>query len=209
MQIHVFSDVVCPWCFVGTERLERALVSLGIEARVKYHPFMLDPDAPAEGFNVAEELRRKYHADARQLQVRAEAAARESGVELDLTRQPMSYPTARAHTLIRHAGPKKTQRELVRALFRAYFQEAQNISDVAVLQEVAAPFAFTADEVAALVQDPEELTATRRAAEEAYTLGIEGAPFFIFNDVIAVSGAQPESVFRQAIEKAGQATTAG
>jgi predicted DsbA family dithiol-disulfide isomerase len=209
MEIHVFSDVVCPWCFVGTERLERALTSLGMEARVKYHPFMLEPDAPPAGFNIAEDLRRKYQADPRQIQARAEAAARESGLDLDLSRQPMSYPTAPAHTLIRHAGPKKTQRGLVRALFQAYFQQALDISDLAVLQRVALPFGFADDEVAALVTDPDELAATRRAAEEAYTLGIEGAPFFIFNDAVAVSGAQPESVFREALEKAGPPKTAG
>jgi predicted DsbA family dithiol-disulfide isomerase len=202
MEIHVFSDVVCPWCFIGTHRLDRVLAAAGVTATVKYHPFMLDPDAPEGGYDVAADLRRKYGADFRKIQEQAEAAARASDLALDLTRQPMTYPTAPAHTLLRHAGPKGTQLALARALFQAYFQQALDISSLAVLQPLAAPHGFTDEEVAALISDPGELAATRRAAEEAITLGITGAPFFIFNEKIAVSGAQPESVFQDALQRA-------
>jgi predicted DsbA family dithiol-disulfide isomerase len=204
MEIHIFSDVVCPWCFIGTERLDRALAALGSTATVTYHPFLLNPNTPEGGYDLAEDLGRKYGPNFRKIQERAEAAAQASGLALDLTKQPMSYPTVRAHTLLRHAGPKGTQRALARALFQAYFQDAQDISDLGVLQAVAAPHGFSAEEVAALTSDAAELAATHRAAAEAYRMGIEGAPFFIFNEKVALSGAQPESVFREVIERAAK-----
>jgi predicted DsbA family dithiol-disulfide isomerase len=204
MDIQVFSDVVCPWCFIGMTRLDRALESLGVPAQVTYRPFMLAPDTPPEGFNVAEDLRRKYGGDPRPLWARAEAEARASGLELDLAKQTMSYPTAAAHTLIRHALPRGTQRALVRALFQAYFQQAQNIADPAVLAALAAPHGFSDEEVRALISDPAELAATRRAHDEAIALGVRGAPFYVLAQKLAFSGAQPEQVFRRALEQAGQ-----
>jgi predicted DsbA family dithiol-disulfide isomerase len=163
---------------------------------------MLDPDTPLEGRSVPEDLRRKYGVDPRQLWARAEASARESGLELDLSKQSMAYPTARAHTLLRHALGRGTQRTLARALFQAYFQEARNIADPAVLAEVAASHGFSADEVAALVGDPAEQERSRREAEEAVRMGIRGAPFYVFDEAVAFSGAQPEEIFRRAIEQA-------
>jgi predicted DsbA family dithiol-disulfide isomerase len=205
MQIQVFSDVVCPWCFIGTVRLDRALAATGIDAAVSYRPFLLAPDTPPGGFNIPEYLRRKYGADPRPLQQRAEAEARKSGLDLDLTRQPMSYPTAAAHTLIRHAGPKGTQRALVRALFVSYFQEARNISAPEVLAPLAAQHGFSAEEATALIADPAELATTHREIEDAYALGVQGVPFFVLDDAVALSGAQPEEVFRQLLEERRQA----
>jgi predicted DsbA family dithiol-disulfide isomerase len=201
MQIQVFSDVVCPWCFIGLVRLDRALADLAIDATVVYRPFMIAPDTPPEGFNVAEDLRRKYGADPRKLWDRAEAEARASGLELDLARQAMSYPTDAAHTLIRHAQAKGTQRGLVRALFDTYFQEARDISSPDVLAPLAAQHGFAIDEARALIADPAERLATRRAVQEAYALGVRGAPTFVFDQAMAFSGAQPEMVFRDILEQ--------
>jgi predicted DsbA family dithiol-disulfide isomerase len=209
MQIQVFSDVVCPWCFIGTVRLDRALDALALDATVTYLPFMIAADAPPGGFNVADDLRRKYGVDPKQLWARAEAEARKSGLELDLAKQTMSYPTAAAHTLIRHAAGKGTQRPLVRALHATYFQGARDISDPEVLAEVGARHGFSPDEVRALVTDPAELGATRRAVNEAFALGVSGAPFFVIDDAVAFSGAQPEEVFRQILEDVRQGTGPG
>ena len=95
---------------------------------------------------------------------RLEAEARKSDLDLDLSKQRFSYPTARAHTLIRHAAAKGTQGALVHALYRANFQEARNIHDPAVLADVAAPHGFTEDEVTRLTNDEGELAATREEA---------------------------------------------
>jgi predicted DsbA family dithiol-disulfide isomerase len=202
LQIDLFADVVCPWCFVGSERLERVLAALGRPARVVHHPFLLNPKTPPEGDDVPARLRRKYGVPPEQLWARLEAEARKSDLQLDLSRQRWSYPTARAHTLLRHAAAKGTQRALVRALYRAYFQEARNIHDAAVLAEIAAPHGFSADEVAGLIADAKELDETREEALGAAQAGIDGVPFFVFDEKLAVAGAQPETVLRAAIDRA-------
>ena len=208
LQIDVFADVVCPWCFVGSERLERVLTGLGLPVVVTHHPFLLDPNTPPEGDDVPARLRRKYGVPPEQLWARLEAEARMSDLELDLSKQRWSYPTARAHTLLRKAAGKGTQRALVRALYSAYFQEARNIHDPSVLAEVAAPHGFEADEVALLTSDERELAETREEARAAAAAGIDGVPFFVFGERLAVAGAQPESVLRAAMEKALAADSA-
>jgi predicted DsbA family dithiol-disulfide isomerase len=202
LQIDLFADVVCPWCFVGSERLERVLATLGHPARVTHHPFLLNPNTPPEGDDVPARLRRKYGVPPEQLWARLEAEARKSELELDLSKQRWSYPTARAHTLIRHAAAKGTHRALVHALYRAYFQEARNINDTAVLAEIAAPHGFDADEVSRLSADERELGETREEALAAAAAGVDGVPLFVFAERISVAGAQPESVLRAAIEQA-------
>jgi len=202
LQIDVFADVVCPWCFLGHERLTRVLADLGRPARVTHHPFMLDPNTPPGGDDIPARLRRKYGVPPEQLWARLEAEARKSGLELDLSKQRFSYPTARAHTLLRHADAKGTQGALMRALYRAFFQGARNINDPEVLADVAAPHGFSAEEVARLTSDERALDEIRAEARAAAGAGIHGVPFFVFGERLAVEGAQPESVLRDAIAQA-------
>jgi predicted DsbA family dithiol-disulfide isomerase len=211
LRIDLFADVVCPWCFVGHQRLERVLASSGRAARITHHPFMLDPNTPPEGDDIPARLRRKYGVPPEQLWARLEAEARKSGLELDLARQRLSYPTARAHTLIRHAEGKGEGRQdgLVRDLYRANFVDARNIHDPDVLVDVAAPHGFAADEVRRLVTDEAELATTRNLAQAAAATGIDGVPFFVFDERIAVAGAQPEAVLAAAIDKAVAVSAAG
>lgn len=204
VDIDVFSDVVCPWCFVGTERLEHTLASLASElsANVVHHPFYLMPETPPEGIDIPSYLRRKYGVDPRQLFARVEAEARKEGIDLDLMKQPRAYPTAKAHTLLRHAAAKQSQRALARTLFHSYFIDAEDISDPDVLARLAARHGFTEEEAKALVSDPRELEETERETGRARELGIGGVPFFVFGGKFAVSGAQPTEVFRQALTRA-------
>jgi predicted DsbA family dithiol-disulfide isomerase len=209
--IDLFVDIVCPWCFVGNERLERVLASGDAGSRptvVRHHAFFLDPSTPPEGKNVPEMLRRKYGADPKQLWARVEAEARKAGIDLDLSKQPNSYPTALAHTLVRHAGGRGTGRALVRDLYRSYFLEARNISDPAVLADVGVRHGFTREEAARIVADEAELDLTRGEAEDATASGIGGVPFFIFDGRLALSGAQPEEVLRTALARADEAARA-
>jgi predicted DsbA family dithiol-disulfide isomerase len=210
LTVDVFSDVVCPWCFIGSVRLEQALAGLKdeLEAEVCYHPFYLDPHVPDEGISVPDKLRKKYGVDPKQLWGRVEAAARESGLELDLSKQPMMYRTAGAHTLLRHAHARGTQRALAAALFRHYFQDAQNISSPSVLADIAAEHGFTREEALELVSAAPELELTEEEAMGAARGGIRGVPFFIFGGRLAVSGAQSVAVLqaamRQAVAQASQ-----
>jgi len=202
-EIELFSDFVCPWCLIGTHRLERVLDDLDIteDTRIRYRPFMLDPNTPPEGKNIPEELRRKYGRDPAPMFARVEAEARASGIKLELAKQPLMLPTARAHTLMRHT-PVERQHALAKDLFEAYFLDARNISEIDVLTELGIAHGHVADEVARWLSDPDELATTKRAAEQAARMGIQGAPFFIIDSAIAISGAQPEDVFRRALLQA-------
>ncbi len=201
--IDVFSDVLCPWCFIGTTRLERALAELAteVDAEVCFHPFFLDPALPTEGVSIVEKLRKKFGVDPKQLWGRVEAAAKASGLELDLSRQQMMYPTDAAHTLLRHAHARGTQPALAKALFEAYFLEAQNISDHGVLARTAEPHGFSKAEALELLSCEAELELTREEALGAASGGIRGVPFFIFAGKLAVSGAQSVSVLKGAVRQ--------
>ncbi len=206
IEIDVFSDFVCPWCLIGTHRLERVLDDLGMVATIRYRPFMLDPHTPAEGKNIPDELRRKYGRDPAPMQKRVEAEAREAGIRLDLSKQSLFLPTVRAHTLMRHTSVEQ-QHAFAKDLFEAYFLEAENIADPVVLADLAIPHGHTTADVARLCEDERELEATRREAEMPERMGIHGAPFFIINGALAISGAQSEDVFRRALQQS--TSTAG
>ncbi|MBX3260530.1 MAG: DsbA family oxidoreductase [Labilithrix sp.] len=202
--VDVYTDLICPFCFIGTERLERAIAAGGFQERVmvRYHAFLLQPDMPAEGIDVRSYLRERAGQEASEVFSPVEAMARESGIPLDLSKQTRSYPTIAAHALLRHAEAKGTQRALERALFHAHFLHASNISDVAVLVALATPHGFTEEEVRRIVTDPTEVAAVRRDAEAAARRGVRGVPHFVFNDGRILQGAQSEETLRAALERA-------
>lgn len=204
LEIDIYSDIGCPWCFIGTRRLRAVVDSLPAEigVEVRHHPYMLNPGAPPEGTDVHAMLAEKYGGDPTPMFARVEAAARDAGIPLDLSRQRYAFDTAAAHTLLRHAEHKGTQAELADALFVAYFLEARNVSDTEVLVAVAGAHGFTAAEVERLVHDEAELALTRLEAQDATRNGIRGVPFFILNDRYSLSGAQPPEIFREAIARA-------
>ena len=123
IKVDLFTDTVCPWCLVGAERLDQAIAALpeGIEVEVENHPFYLNPNTPAEGIVVADMLREKYGKDPKELWARVESEAQKSGIDLDLSQQPRSYPTQKGHTLVRLARDKGTQHALANAIAWAYF----------------------------------------------------------------------------------------
>lgn len=206
IQVDVVSDIICPWCFIGTRRLGQALASLPeVEANVVYRPFLLDPSIPAEGTDLRERLRKKYGADPETMFGRVEAAARETGIPLDFKKVTRTVSTIAGHTLLRHALDKGTQRALADALFDAYFLQGRDIGQADTLAELATGHGFTVDEALALLRDEAELAATRAEASEAARSGVQGVPFFVFGGRLAVSGAQPVAVLRSAIERAEQA----
>jgi len=205
LTIDVVSDVMCPWCFIGAKRLRDALAALpDVQATVRHVPFLLDPTTPAGGVDLRARLQAKYGADPERMFDRVEAAARESGLALDFSRVRRTYPTAAAHTLLRHAAAKGTQRALLDALYDAYFLRGADVGDPAALADLAADHGFTREEALRLATDPGELEATRQEAAGVSAQGVTGVPFFIFDEKVAASGAQPVEVLRGAIEEALQ-----
>jgi predicted DsbA family dithiol-disulfide isomerase len=202
LRIDVVSDVVCPWCLIGTRRLELALAELPeLEATVTYRPFMLEPGAPAEGRDLREHLRRKY-GDPEPMFQRVEAVAREVGLPLDFGKVRRMVPTLRAHALSARAVEKGTQRALMSDLFEAYFLEGRDVSAMDVLLELGERHGFSRDEVIALVEDPAALAATRDEALATARAGVTGVPLVILGGKVSVSGAQPVATFKAAIAKA-------
>jgi len=200
LKVDLFTDIVCPWCLVGSVRLDQAIARLpaDIAVEVENHPFLLDPNTPPEGTNVPEMLRTKYGRDPQQIWGRLRDEARASGIDLDPARQPMSYRTDAAHTLIAHAKPNGTQHALANALADAHFLEIRKIDDPEVLADIATGFGFDRAEALALVTDPAELARTRQRALAAAQQGISGVPFFVFEGKYGMSGCQPDALFDRA-----------
>lgn len=204
IKIDLFTDTVCPWCLVGSRRLDQAIARLPQEAGIdiENHPFYLDPSTPEEGHDVAAMLRERYGRDPREMWARVEGEARKSGIDLDLSRQPRSYPTAKGHTLVRLARDRGTQHALANAIAWAYFMDHRQINDDAVLADIAAEQGFTCEEALAILADPEAKRVTHDLAVAAARQGIRGVPFFVFDNRFAVSGCQPYEVFDRALAMA-------
>ena len=204
LKIDLFTDTVCPWCLVGSVRLDKAIAGLpaDVEVDVENHPFYLDPDTPPEGVLVADKLRQKYGRDPKELWARVENEARASGLDLDLSQQPRSYPTAKGHTLVRLARVKGTQHALANAIADAYFLGHRQINDDDALAEIAVQHGYSREEALQVLHDPDEIGTTHDLAVQAARQGINGVPFFVFNNQYAMSGCQPQEVFSQALQMA-------
>jgi predicted DsbA family dithiol-disulfide isomerase len=204
LKIDLFTDIVCPWCLVGAVRLDKAIAALpdDVTVDVENHPFYLDPNTPPEGYDVGEMLRARYGRDPKAIWARAEDEARKSGIELDLSQQPRTFPTQKGHTLVRLARAKGTQHGLANAIAAAYFLDHRQVNEDAVLADVATGFGFSREEALRVINDPAELQISHELAVSAAAQGIQGVPFFIFDNRFALSGAQPEETFKMAFDKA-------
>lgn len=203
LKIDVFTDVVCPWCLVGSARLDQAIAKLpdDIEVVIENHPFYLDPTVPPEGVDVGEMLKEKYGRDPKEMWARVEGEAKKAGIDLDLSQQPRMFNTAKAHTITRLSKPNGNQHELANAIAEAYFLDHQQINDDNTLADVAVKFGWDRGDALDAMNDANELSITEQLATSAAQQGIRGVPFFVFAEKYALSGAQPDEVFAQALDK--------
>lgn len=202
IKIDLFSDPVCPWCLVGLARLDLAIRALpeGALVDVEHHPFLLDANAPVEGEDVVEMLKHKYERDPFEMWDRLERDARDLGVTLDMRKQKFRYASQAAHALIEEARSKGTQHALAKAIGNAYYLEARNIADPEVLVQIAKDFGFSADEAMSVATNKSKWRAIEQAAIAASGQGVQGVPFFVFNNKYALSGSQPVEVFSQVFD---------
>ena len=207
LSIAVFSDVICPWCYIGKKRLESALAELGIadETTIRWLPFELNPDLPEEGMPRAAYRAAKF-GEARAAQLDREMNARgiAEGIAFAFDRQERTPNTRKAHTLIAFATREGRGEAVANALFRAYFEEARDIGAEEVLLAIAEETGLAREAAAAALHDDaigrEVVALERRAAE----IGVQGVPFFIVDEQWAVSGAQPPEQWIAALrERAG------
>jgi predicted DsbA family dithiol-disulfide isomerase len=205
ISIDVWSDIVCPWCFVGKRRLDRALAEFAHRdaVDVRWHAFELDPSAPRshEGGYV-ERLARKYGTDtaaAQAMIARMVAVAADDGITLDFERARPGN-TFDAHRLVHFAAGRVLQPALEERLFRATFTEGLPIGDRETLVGLAADVGLDEEQARAVVFSDAGADAVRADEAHAAELGIRGVPFFILDGKYAISGAQPAELLGEALE---------
>lgn len=208
LRIDFVSDVVCPWCAVGLASLEQALRQLQgeVEAELHFQPFELDPDMPAGGMDVAENLKRKYGMSDAQLaenQARIRDRGAELGFTFDFNARSRTWNTFDAHRLLHWAAVEVPERQLPlkRALLVANFSEGRDISDPAVLVEVAAGVGLDATRARAVLDGGEFADAVREAENFFQRLGIRSVPAVIVQRRHLISGGQPPEVFERALRE--------
>ncbi|MSQ49218.1 MAG: DsbA family oxidoreductase [Betaproteobacteria bacterium] len=198
--IEIASDVICPWCYIGKRRLEKALEALKgeVDARIEWLPFQLNPDMPAEGVARAEYRRAKFGSveKGRALDARVAQEGAGEGIAFAFDRMQRTPNTVAAHQLIDLAQSQGKGEAVVDALFRAYFEEASDIGNAEILAGIA--------NAAGVENWPVGANAPQVAGHEERVrdLGISGVPTFIFNKESGLSGAYPPDMLAQAIREA-------
>jgi predicted DsbA family dithiol-disulfide isomerase len=205
IRVDVFSDIACPFCYIGDSRLERVLEAHPeLEMEWVWHPFQLQPDLPERGiswetFSVQKfgglEARRSTFAHVIQ-------AGASEGISFDFERMPVAPNTLNAHRLVLLASKHGLGKATALALYKAYFSEATDITDPNELARIALEVGMKASAVQEMFSSDLYQEEVRTSQLEANRLGVSGVPFFIFNQKFAVSGAQPVEVFEQALERA-------
>ena len=209
LSIDIISDVVCPWCYIGKRRIEAALALYrerfpDREAPVvRWWPFQLNPDMPAEGMDRRAYLDRKFgSSQVGQIYARVAGVGTEVGIPFAFDRIARQVNTLAAHSLIALAGEQGRQDAVHEALFRAYFLEGENLAEPETLVRIAT--AAGLDEAAARerLADASAHQEVRSQEEHARRLGVSGVPFFVFDNALGVSGAQEAEVLLEAMIKA-------
>lgn len=207
MQIDVYSDIVCPWCYVGKRRLERALTSVGLDVQATWHPFQLNPTMPLEGMDRTTYLKAKFGSleGFGRMKEQLLAAGAEAGIPFAFEKIQLTPNTFAAHRLVWYAAGHGQQNEVVEAFFRAYFLEGKNIGDVKTLMQVVFEAGLDRTETEELLAGDKGTDEVKAEEMVGRRLGIRGVPYFVLNGRISLSGAQPPDVIVSAIQQAEKA----
>jgi predicted DsbA family dithiol-disulfide isomerase len=200
MQIDVVSDTVCPWCFIGKRRLERALLMRpDLDVDVRWRAYRLDPTVPTEGVDRKAYLRAKF-GDSPRTQAMGEAiraAGAGENIAFAFEKIARTPNTLDSHRLIRWAGSTGQQDQVVELLFKAYFEDGKDLGDRDVLTSVAEAAGMDSVLVAELLSQDADRAIVEREDALAHEMGISGVPTFIFANKYLISGAQdPETIVR-------------
>jgi predicted DsbA family dithiol-disulfide isomerase len=204
MIIDLFADVACPWCWIGERRLRRALEARGVDATVRWRPYMLQRNLPPHGIAWNELVERKFGgwARARPMFAHVARAAEPEGIRYDFEAIQRAPNTLDAHRVILLAQQEGRLWEVADALYSAYFAEGRDVNDRDVLVEVAAKAGLDAEHVRAMLASREFVAEVESSQEVADASGVQGVPLAIFEGRYGVSGAQPLEVFETAIDRA-------
>ena len=202
MHVSVWSDIACPWCWLGKHHLQRALANTGINAEVRFHSFELQPNARGAR-PVREYLIERYGGSAQHIDAahqRLTAAGKQVGIDYDFDRALMvnSFDAHRVHHLAMARGRGD---EVMERFMRARQGEGADISDHATIRALAVEAGLDGGEVARVLAGDEYAAQVRADEERAREIGVDGVPFFVFNGTYALSGAQPVAVFERVLRQ--------
>ncbi|MDQ0429628.1 putative DsbA family dithiol-disulfide isomerase [Planomicrobium stackebrandtii] len=206
MKIEVWSDYVCPFCYIGKRTLEKALVQSGFEsqAEVSFKAYQLDPNTPTDSVvSTYESLAKKFGKTMEQAKEMTEGVAqhaRSVGLEYDFDNM-MEANTLAAHRLAKWAETKDKDAELTEQLMHQYFVEAKNVSNHRVLLNIVEAVGLSSNEAEQVLESDQFMAEVQLDIAEAGQIGVQGVPFFVINRKYAISGAQPLEAFVESLEQ--------
>ncbi|ADE12214.1 DsbA family oxidoreductase [Sideroxydans lithotrophicus] len=210
MQVEIWSDVICPWCYIGKRHFEQALAGFvhGDKVNVIWRSFELDPDAPHQREGTLQEyLAKKYRVsleEAAAMNERVTSVAKEAGLEYRLAAARPGN-TFDAHRLLHFAASRQLGDRATERIMHAYFSESLPVGDRAALAHLAPEFGIAETDALALLESSEYSDRVRADEARAEEFGIKGVPFFVIDEKIGVSGAQPVDTFTKVLQQATQA----
>jgi len=208
MKIEVWSDIACPFCYIGKRHLEQALqqVENAPIIELEWKSFQLDPDLKndspyASTYAYLAERKGISYDQAKELTAGVRRTGEAAGVTLNFEKTIIAN-TLDAHRLLHFAKTKRLAHPLKELLFRAHFTNGANIGDRTTLIAIATEAGLDTSEVSTVLEGDQFMSAVQRDIDEAHNIGIRGVPFFVFNRKYAISGAQPVSAFSQTLNQA-------
>lgn len=210
IKIDIVSDVVCPWCYIGKRRLEKAMDQLSEEFtfEIEYHPFELDPNTPSGGVDQKGSLSEKFGSEDRyqQLTGHVTQVAAQEGLAFHYEKQTVQPNTRMIHSIIQLAKLEGNHKEAVEAFFKAYFTDGVDLSKKENLSAIAKSIGLRQAGDERYFADAKALRKVAETEEEMSRLGIHGVPFYIINNQYGVSGAQASETFVNAFREISQET---
>lgn len=204
ISIDMVSDVICPWCFLGKRRLDKAIALISeIEVEVNFRPFFLDPTIPAVGLDRRDYMLAKFGAEKlKTIHDPLIAAGRDDGVPYEFEKITRTPSSMNAHRLVRWAHLIGSQRTVMEALFMAYWSWGKDISDIEVLKTIAIVNGLDGDEIAEELASDRDRVEVLEEARLVQEIGVTGVPTFVVNRKYVVVGAQPVQSLVALIRKA-------
>jgi len=206
MRIDIWSDIVCPWCWIGKHRFQRGLALLGADAPevdVHYHAFQLDPDAGPEPVPLREAYREKFGGDQRTNEIlsHTQQTGRAEGLPFDFDAGQVRVNTLRAHRLVWLASREGDPDKVGEALYHAHFAQGRNLADAETLVAAGAAGGLAEARVRAMLDSDEGVAEVNAQLGQAQALGITAVPSFVIDGRYLVQGAQTPEAFAQALAR--------
>jgi predicted DsbA family dithiol-disulfide isomerase len=212
LTVDVYSDVICPWCYVGKRRLERALKAWdGVPVNIRWRPFQLNPTMPRNGMDRRRYLDTKFGspAAAQAIYDQVSTAGADEGIPFAFARIARTPNTFAAHRLIWLAGHHGKQDEMVELLFRQYFLEGGDVGSIETLSLAAAQAGLDQAATETFLTGDEGVGEVKAEEAAGHRLGIRGVPYFVFNGANALSGAQPSEQLLVAFRQSAASLSVG